>query len=71
VRARHRLLDYFTEAASQFLRLMTATGAHVLSNSDSAAGPSGVSPRIYGRFALAPPADICRRAERLANGKSA
>ena len=48
----HRLLDYCTEATSQFLRLMAATGAHMLSNGDSAAGPSVVSPRIYRRFAL-------------------
>src|ERR1017187_3879857 len=48
----HRLLDYCTEATSQFLRLMSATGAHMLSNGDSAAGPSVVSPRIYRRFAL-------------------
>src|ERR1039457_5139287 len=48
----HRLQDYCTEATSQFLRLMSATGAHMLSNGDSAAGPSVVSPRIYRRFAL-------------------
>src|ERR1017187_342914 len=48
----HHLLDYCTEATSQFLRLMSATGAHMLSNGDSAAGPSVVSPRIYRRFAL-------------------
>src|ERR1039458_2453790 len=46
------LLDYCTEATSHFLRLMSATGAHMLSNGDSAAGPSVVSPRIYRRFAL-------------------
>src|ERR1019366_4482751 len=48
----HGFLDYCTEATSQFLRLMGATGAHMLSNGDSAAGPSVVSPRIYRRFAL-------------------
>jgi uroporphyrinogen decarboxylase len=48
----HRLLDYCAKATSQFLRLMSATGAHMLSNGDSAAGPSVVSPRIYRRFAL-------------------
>ena len=48
----HRLLEYCMEATSQFLRLMSGTGAHMLSNGDSAAGPSVVSPRIYRRFAL-------------------
>jgi MtaA/CmuA family methyltransferase len=50
--AAHALLEYCAEATSQFLRLMSQTGAHMLSNGDSAAGPSVVSPRIYRRFAL-------------------
>jgi MtaA/CmuA family methyltransferase len=50
--AAHALLEYCTEAGAQFLRLMSQTGAHMLSNGDSAAGPSVVSPRIYRRFAL-------------------
>lgn len=47
-----RLLEYCTEAAIQFIRLMAAAGAHMLSNGDSPAGPSVVSPRIYRTFAL-------------------
>jgi uroporphyrinogen decarboxylase len=47
-----RLLDYCAEAGLQFLTLMSQAGAHMLSNGDSAAGPSVVSPRIYRRWAL-------------------
>jgi uroporphyrinogen decarboxylase len=46
------LLEFCTQATIQFLRLMAASGADVLSNGDSAAGPSMVSPRIYRTFAL-------------------
>jgi MtaA/CmuA family methyltransferase len=47
----HRLLDYCAEATLQFIRLMSSTGVHMISNGDSAAGPSVVSPRIYQTFA--------------------
>lgn len=47
-----RLLEYCTEATVQFIRLMAATGAHMVSNGDSPAGPSMVSPRIYREFAF-------------------
>ncbi len=50
--AAERLLEYCTEATGQFLRLMSETGAHMLSNGDSAAGPSVVSPRVYRKYAL-------------------
>lgn len=46
-----RLLDYATEATLQFIRLMAQTGAHMVSNGDSPAGPSVISPRLYRRFA--------------------
>ena len=46
------LLEFCTAATAQFLRLMAATGAHMVSNGDSPAGPSVVSPRIYRRYAL-------------------
>jgi uroporphyrinogen decarboxylase len=46
------LLDYCTELTCQFLRLMAASGAHMLSNGDSPAGPDMVSPTVYRRFAL-------------------
>jgi uroporphyrinogen decarboxylase len=47
-----RLLDFACEATLQFIRLMTATGAHMVSNGDSSAGPSLVPPRVYREFAL-------------------
>lgn len=47
----HLLLEYCAEATSQFIRLMAATGAHMVSNGDSPAGPSVVSPRLYRQFA--------------------
>lgn len=50
--AAERLLEYCTEAALQFLRMMAGAGAHMVSNGDSLAGPSVVSPKIYRRFAL-------------------
>lgn len=48
----HRLLDYATGITCQFLRLMAKTGAHMLSNGDSPAGPDMLSPRLYGTYAL-------------------
>ena len=42
-----RLLDHCAEAGLQFVRLMAATGAHMVSSGDSPAGPDLVSPRIY------------------------
>ena len=47
-----RLLDHCAEAGLQFIRLMAATGAHMVSSGDSPAGPDLVSPRIYREFAL-------------------
>ncbi len=46
-----RLLEYCTAAAIQFMRLMASAGAHMISNGDSPAGPSVVSPRLYLTFA--------------------
>jgi uroporphyrinogen decarboxylase len=48
----HCLLDYCTGITCQFLRLMAKTGAHMLSNGDSPAGPDMLSPRLYGTYAL-------------------
>lgn len=48
----HRLLQYAAGATIQFIRLMAATGADMVSNGDSSAGPSVVSPAIYRTFAL-------------------
>lgn len=46
-----RLLDYCYDATSQFLRLMASTGCDMLSNGDSSAGSSLISPRLHGKFA--------------------
>ena len=46
------LLDYCFEAAKQFLTAMSETGADILSNGDSVAGPSMISPDMYERYAL-------------------
>jgi MtaA/CmuA family methyltransferase len=47
----HALLAYGTEAALQFLRFMAATGADMVSNGDSPAGPELISPAMYAEFA--------------------
>jgi MtaA/CmuA family methyltransferase len=46
-----RLLDYCAEATVQFVRLMTATGAHMISNGDSPASMDLISPAMYRIFA--------------------
>ncbi len=48
----HSLLEYCTDITCQFLRLMAKTGAHMLSNGDSPAGPDMLSPRLYKIYAL-------------------
>jgi len=48
----HRLLEHCAGATSQFIRLMAQTGAHMVSNGDSPAGPEMISPRLYRVFAL-------------------
>lgn len=47
-----RLLEFCCGITTQFIRLMAATGVHMVSNGDSPAGPSVVSPRIYRHYAL-------------------
>ncbi len=47
----HALLAYCTEAAGAFIRLMAETGADMVSNGDSPAGPDLVSPAMYAEFA--------------------
>lgn len=46
------LLDYCSDITSQFIRLMKQTGADMVSNGDSPAGPSMLSPKMYEQFAL-------------------
>ena len=48
----HSLLEYCSGITCQFLKLMAQTGAHMLSNGDSPAGPDMLSPRLYGSYAL-------------------
>jgi uroporphyrinogen decarboxylase len=47
----HALLSYCANAAAEFLRLMAGTGADMLSNGDSPAGPDLISPVMYSDFA--------------------
>jgi MtaA/CmuA family methyltransferase len=47
----HRVLEYCCDATLRFVRLMAQTGAHMVSNGDSPAGPSVVSPQVYRAFA--------------------
>jgi MtaA/CmuA family methyltransferase len=47
-----RLLDYCTDAVCQFIRLMSQTGCDMVSNGDSPAGPSMISPEMYEKFAM-------------------
>jgi uroporphyrinogen decarboxylase len=46
-----RLLSHCADASGQFLRLMAAAGADMLSNGDSPASPDLISPTVYQRFA--------------------
>lgn len=46
------LLEYCTDAVCQFVALMSQTGAHMISNGDSPAGPELISPEMYRKFAL-------------------
>jgi MtaA/CmuA family methyltransferase len=43
----HVLLDYCAGITNQFLALMAQTGADMISNGDSSAGTSLISPRLY------------------------
>jgi uroporphyrinogen decarboxylase len=48
----HLLLAHSAEITSQFLRAMAGTGAHMLSNGNSGAGPNLISPALYRKFAF-------------------
>lgn len=48
----NELLDYCTDATSQFIELMAQTGCDMVSNGDSPAGPEMISPKMYEQFAL-------------------
>lgn len=59
------LLDYCYEATSQFIKMMKEAGADMVSNGDSPAGPSMLSPDMYGRFALPYEKKVCEYAHQL------
>ncbi len=46
------LLEYCTKISCQMIKLMVQTGADMVSNGDSPAGPSMISPNMYREFAL-------------------
>lgn len=48
----HKLLEYCTKATNQFIKAMSETGADIISNGDSVAGPAMISPSMYEEFAL-------------------
>lgn len=59
------LLDYCNEATTQFIRMMKEAGADMVSNGDSPAGPSMLSPDMYGKFALPYEKKVCEYAHQL------
>jgi uroporphyrinogen decarboxylase len=48
----YELLNYCTDASVRFIKLMSQTGADMVSNGDSPAGPAMISPDLYEKFAL-------------------
>jgi uroporphyrinogen decarboxylase len=46
------LLEYCTDATTQFIRLMAQTGCDMLSNGDSPAGPDLIPPELYRQYAF-------------------
>ncbi len=62
------LLEYCTNVVCQMISLMAQTGADMLSNGDSPAGPSMISPAMYRKFAL--PYEKCCVDEAHKNGLS-
>ena len=59
-----RLLEYTTAICRQFIRLMAETGADMLSNGDSPAGPSMISPEMYEKFAMSGEKELVDEAHR-------
>jgi uroporphyrinogen decarboxylase len=46
------LLEYCTDATSQFIKLMTQTGCDMVSNGDSPAGPEMISADMFAKYAM-------------------
>jgi MtaA/CmuA family methyltransferase len=61
----HELLEWCTQAALQYIRLMAQTGCDMVSNGDSPAGPDLISPEMYERFALPYEKRVVEEAHRL------
>ncbi|MDR0758407.1 MAG: uroporphyrinogen decarboxylase family protein [Tannerella sp.] len=59
-----RLLEYATGICRQFIRLMAGVGADMLSNGDSPAGPSMISPDMYEKFAFSFEKELVEEAHR-------
>ena len=47
-----QLLEYCTDASSQFITLMTQTGCDMVSNGDSPAGPDMISGEMFEKYAM-------------------
>lgn len=47
-----KLLEYTTDISRQMIKLMSESGADMLSNGDSPAGPDMISPEMYRQFAF-------------------
>ncbi|MEN6534799.1 MAG: uroporphyrinogen decarboxylase family protein [Bryobacteraceae bacterium] len=60
-----RLLSYTTNVVGQFLTAMAETGAHMLSNGDSLAGPELISPGLFHELAWPAEQEIARLARQL------
>ena len=48
----NHLLDYCTDASSQFVKLMSQTGCDIVSNGDSRAGPEIIFAEMYLKYAM-------------------
>ena len=46
------LLEFCTDACTQFIKLMAQTGCDMVSNGDSPAGPEMISPEMYLKYAM-------------------
>lgn len=61
----HALVSYCAGATASFIRLMAATGADMVSNGDSPAGPDLISPALYAEFAQPYERGLADEAHRL------
>lgn len=59
------LLDYCCDITCQFIKMMKEAGADMVSNGDSPAGPSMLSPDMYEKYALPYEKKVCDYAHSL------